>query len=684
MSDFAGTPVRTRHSVRYRLLAIALLPMLVILPIFLGVAMYRWNARFDAMLLAKADGDLTIADQYMEQILDGMETSLQSLGASARFRDAMGRDPRSTEGLGALLEQEAQEKHYDFLYIVDAKNEIVASNVPLRPAAVRSDRPLLKVALAGKAMTGIDLFSASDLQAISPKLAETAQIKLVSTDKAAPTTRSVETRGMVVHSAAPIRLPDGAPAALVSGTLLNRNLRFVDTINSLVYHDASLPEGSAGTASLLLDDVRISTNVRLFENHRAIGTRVSSAVRTAVLDQGRNWLDSAFVVNDWYVSAYRPVEDTSGRRIGMLYVGFLEKPFTAMRREIVLSISFAFLLVTGLTVPLFLKWATDIFRPLERMTATISKVEQGDLAARTGHADGNDEIGQVAQHLDHLLAQVQDRDLQLREWNSELNRRVEERTEHLVRARQQIEDTTKQLVMAEKLATIGEITAGVAHEINNPLAVMQGNLEIIRDVMGERAADAQFEFQLLDEQIQRIGDIIRKLLQFAKPAEYAGYEELHPLPQIVSETMPLVEHLLKKTAIAVERDDSATHPVSMNRTELQQVLVNLMVNAVHAMPEGGTLLLRTFDQAHEDGRDGSAVAVTDTGTGMTADVVSRIFDPFFTTKQREGNGLGLAICQMLVLQAGGTLSVESIPGSGSTFLVWLPDGAQAREEGQSV
>lgn len=681
----AGKAVRTRHSVRYRLLAIALLPMLVILPIFLGVAMYRWNARFDAMLLSKANGDLTIADQYMAQILEDMEASLQSLGASARFRDAMGTDPRSAHDLPALLGREARQKHYDFLYVVSAKNEIIASNVPLRTAAVRSDWPVLRAALAGKARTGIDLFSAADLQAVSPKLAEVAQIRLIPTEKAAPTTKVVETRGMVVHSAAPIRLPNGELAALVSGTLLNRNLRFVDTINGLVYHDASLPEGSAGTASLFIDDVRISTNVRLLKDQRAIGTRVSSAVRTAVLEHGENWLDSAFVVNDWYVSAYRPILDTAGRRAGMLYVGFLERPFTAMRREILLSISFAFLLVTGLTVPLFLKWATDIFRPLERMSSTISKVEEGDLAARTNHADGNDEIGQVAQHLDHLLEQVQDRDRQLREWNSELNRRVEERTEHLVRARKQIEDTTKQLVMAEKLAAIGEITAGVAHEINNPLAVMQGNLEIIRDAVGDRAAEVQFEFQLLDEQIQRIGDIVRKLLQFAKPAEYAGYEEINGLPQIVSDTMPLVEHLLKKTAIVVERDDHATHTVRMNKTELQQVLVNLIVNAVHAMPEGGTLRLRTFDQDRDDGAAGSAVAVTDTGTGMSKSVLKHIFDPFFTTKQHEGNGLGLSICQMLVLQAGGALSVESEPGNGTTFSVWLPDAAEAREdEGHSV
>jgi two-component system, NtrC family, sensor kinase len=114
---------------------------------------------------------------------------------------------------------------------------------------------------------------------------------------------------------------------------LNQNLAFVDTINDLIYHDSALPEGSQGTVTLFLDDVRISTNVRLFENRRAIGTRVSAAVRSAVLEQGRIWLDSAFVVNNWYISGYEPMLDSYNRRVGMLYAGFLEKPFTAAKRQ---------------------------------------------------------------------------------------------------------------------------------------------------------------------------------------------------------------------------------------------------------------------------------------------------------------------------------------------------------------
>ena len=155
---------------------------------------------------------------------------------------------------------------------------------------------------------------------------------------------------MVVQSASPVNLGDGREAVLVGGILLNQNLVFIDTINDLVYREASLPEGSQGTATLFLDDVRISTNVRLFEGRRALGTRVSAAVRSAVLGEGQTWLDSAFVVNDWYISAYEPIEDSRGKRVGMLYVGFLEAPFTAAKHQTVLTIVAAFLAITAASV----------------------------------------------------------------------------------------------------------------------------------------------------------------------------------------------------------------------------------------------------------------------------------------------------------------------------------------------
>ena len=255
-----------------------------------------------------------------------------------------------------------------------------------------------------------------------------------------------------------------------------------------------------------------------------------------------------------------------------------------------------------------------------------------------------------------------------------LNEGVAERTKELRLANRQLEATTKQLIMSEKLAAIGEITAGVAHEINNPVAVMQGNLEIVRNVMGKRAEWAATELRLLDEQITRISQIVTKLLQFAKPEEYAGYVERHRPQDVVSDCLPLVKHLMHKSEIAIAREDTATRFVFMNRTELQQVLVNLMVNAIHAMPDGGSLTLRTFD-SRTDERPGVGIEVRDTGIGMSSAVLEKIFDPFFTTKRQQGTGFGLSISHTLVSRQGGDISVESRVGVSTKFSIWLPQAA---------
>jgi len=660
----AGT---LRGSVRYRLLVIALVPMLVVLPLLLAIGIHRWNARFDAVTIAKVNDDLTIARQYFSRILENTGSRLVAVSESERFRQLLrqGADARKTFPL--YLDATGRQGGFDFLYVVDDDGTVVTSGRADLARPPRWDWPVIVSALAGQARTGIDVFAGSELAAISPQLAERARIDIVPTAGNAAPDGMVETRGLVLQSAAPLLLPGGRRGALVGGILLNRNLAFVDAINDLIFHGAASAEGRQGTTTLFLDDIRISTNVRLFGERRAIGTRVSQEVRNAVLDEGRTWLDSAFVVNDWYVSAYEPILDSGGRRVGMLYAGFLEAPFLEAKEETWLTIAAAFLIAVAATVPLFLRWARGIFKPLERMTRTIARVDGGDLAARTGQVENRDEIGLVASELDRLLDGIQARDAELRLWNAQLSEKAEQRTLELRDTAERLETTTRQLVMSEKLAAIGEITAGVAHEINNPIAVMQGNLEIIRDLMGPAAEEARTEFRLIDQQMHRITEIVTKLLQFAKPQEYARLAEEYDPAGVIADTLPLVQHLLRKTMIAVEREDRATRFVQMNRTELQQVLVNLVVNAIHAMPEGGRLGLRTFDSG-----SGVAIEVSDTGEGMTAEVAARIFDPFFTTKAREGTGLGLSISRMLMAQHGGSIAVRSQRGEGTTFTLWLP------------
>lgn len=639
--------------------------MLVLLPILLGVVMVRWSGKLDELLIVKVNGDLTIAHQYLGRLLENSGERIAALAKSAAFGDVLANAGDANAGdLDAFLAGQRDELGLDYLFLTDGETSPGGKFSPLR-------WPVIESALNGALMSAVDILSPEELAALSPVLVRRAEILLVPTKAAVPTDRSVEARGMIIHSAAPVWLPDGRIAALVGGVLLNRNLHFIDTINALVYRSRSLPAGSQGTATLFLDDVRISTNVRLFESIRALGTRVSAAVRARVLDEGSVWLNRAFVVNDWYISAYEPVIDSRGKRGGMLYVGFLETPFREAKFRSVLTVSIVFLLIAALSVPIFLRWAGHIFLPLEKMTQTIARVEAGDLDARNNQKNRDNEISRVAGHLDVLLDRIQEHDRQLRDWAGQLNEKVEERTRDLQETNRQLEQTTQKLIMSEKLATVGEITASVAHEINNPIAVIQGNLEVARGILGLQTDRVKTEFRLIDDQVYRINSIVSKLLQFARPAEYSGAANSLSPSEVVSDCLVLTRHQIESSGIEVMADFGDECQILMERTELQQVIVNLIVNAVHAMTSGGRLSLRVCRR--DNGVD---IVVEDTGTGIREETLKRIFDPFYTTKQAQGTGLGLSISQTLISRAGGSIAVESTPGTGSRFTIWLPEAEE--------
>jgi two-component system NtrC family sensor kinase len=235
-------------------------------------------------------------------------SDIQAIAGSVSFAQAR----ENPAALERYLDEQRQRLGLDFLYhLTNAKSKAAAKRWPVIAAAA-----------AGGSQTSIDIFHAKDLKARSATLAHQASLPLIATEAAVPTQRSTEDRGMVVHSATAIKTHQQS-GVLVGGTLLNRNLNFIDTINALVYR----AKGSdrQGTATLFLEDVRISTNVRLFEDVRALGTRVSAAVRSRVLDEGLTWLDRAFVVNDWYISGYQPITDSFATGSACSMLGSLKR-----------------------------------------------------------------------------------------------------------------------------------------------------------------------------------------------------------------------------------------------------------------------------------------------------------------------------------------------------------------------
>jgi two-component system NtrC family sensor kinase len=633
----------------------ALVPLMVLLPVLLVMGISRWNNDYNNLLIAKVESELQVAEQYLQRIVGATGTSVEALAASLAIQKAA-----ENGQLNDFLTLEKDALGLDFLSIV-------------QPTSIDEHMqkwPVVQSALTGTARTAVDLFEAEDLLMIDVALAEQAELILIPTEAAVPTNKVAETRGMMIHTAAPVSI-NGSQRVLMGGILLNRNLDFIDTINTLVYQRKNTAEDPRGTATLFLEDVRISTNVRLFENVRALGTRVSAEVRRAVLDQGQTWLDRAFVVNDWYISGYLPIYDSFDQRIGMLYVGFLEEPFRLVKRDAIAMMWIAFIGVLIVFIPVFLRLAGGIFSPLERMTKTMRRVETGDLTARNNLNQSGGEIAEVSHHLDHLLDQVQERDKQLRDWADVLNVRVEERTAQLQEANRKLETTYKQLVMSEKLASIGEITAGVAHEINNPVAVIQGNVDVVRLTLGEQAEPVKTELDLIDRQIMRIGGIVGKLLQFARPSDYGKFEEYVNLRDVTQDSLGLVDHVYASNDIDVKLEFTNVPDVKINPSELQQVIINLIINAVQAMDGKGILTIQSH-VLERDGKNGVCLAFHDSGPGISEDTINTIFDPFFTTKRAKGTGLGLSISQTIIQTAGGIITADNHPKGGALMSIWLP------------
>ena len=281
----------------------------------------------------------------------------------------------------------------------------------------------------------------------------------------------------------------------------------------------------------------------------------------------------------------------------------------------------------------------------------------------------------LADELDALAERLEDK-------VAERTTELQQRNDELQRTITVLRDTRRQLVMAEKLAALGELTAGVAHEINNPTQVMLGNLDVLMSELGDRLDPVRPEVDLVIEQIYRIQAIVEKLLKYARPGEYAGYLEQVDVNQVANETVSLVSHMRRQSTFDIALDLKASQPVTINAQELQQVLVNLISNAVHALPEtGGEIRLSTRDW---EGR-GVRIDVADNGSGMSANQCSRIFNPFYSTKpEGMGTGLGLSVSYGLIRRYGGNIEVASKPGGGTVFTISLLTEPQLTEDAETI
>ena len=252
-----------------------------------------------------------------------------------------------------------------------------------------------------------------------------------------------------------------------------------------------------------------------------------------------------------------------------------------------------------------------------------------------------------------------------------LEKDLQTQAREMAEASRKMEESQRQLFHSHRLATVGRLAAGAAHEINNPLTIISLNLQIMDRLLSQGEGsmpELRDRLKVISGQEQRISKIIGELMGFARPSH--PKLEATDVGRVMHDVLMVIGDRVSMVKIAVDNQIPADLPkVYVDAGQIEQVFMNLLINANHAMPDGGAITLR----AEVDRRNRVVVLISDTGTGIAKENLGKIFDPFFTTKKEgEGTGLGLAICHSIVEHNGGALQVQSEVGVGSTFMVRLP------------
>ena len=654
-----------RFPIRAKLTFGALTPLFVAFIVCSLAGLYIINAKIASQAQEKVRTDLNSAREVYRNELNRIGELIDLTAANPFAASAI--ESGNKPVLQTLLRSLQQKKRLDILTAVDSTGRVIyRAHHPQLSGDRQAGNYFLQQALKGIAVTGTTILTDAQLNAERGGLSSRATIPVLSTPHARPRASAVERSGMVMISAAPVRDAAGQIiGALYGAILLNNNNALVDKIKDIVYEKVQFKGTDVGSATLFLGDTRIATNVRAYSGERAIGTRLSEEVYNRVLLEKRKWVGRAFVVNDWYFTAYEPILDLHGKAIGSLYVGMLEKPYTEMQKS-VNSILYIVLFVTsliGLAVSGFI--GTLLARPIKELEKLAHRVALGERDLQI-EVRSTDEVGDLAEAFNLMTRALSRQEAEINRLHRGLELKVQERTAQLSDKNHLLLQTQAELARAEKLADLGIVAAGVAHEINTPLAIIRGNTEVLEMCLPPEHANRE-EVEIISLQTERMAKIVGNLLVFARQKSLNKRDFI--VHDILDDILSQIGHQTSMESIKVVRQFSPDLAlIRGDADQLRQVFSNLILNAAQAMPGGGTMRLAT--SAHPPGK-GCVVEIADTGKGILPELLEKIFTPFFTTKDN-GSGLGLSVSYGIVKDHGGDIQVESLPGRGTSFSISLP------------
>lgn len=569
------------------------------------------------------------------------------------------------DGVQEELERVRLEHGLDYLSIVDESGIVILRSCePYNAGDDQSGDPVIRKTLQGEVVTSTEILPEHRLIAEGAGLAERARTELLETPHEAPREADVETEGMALCAAAPVLDLNGTViGGIYGGTLLNRNARLVDEIRDTVYEGEVYKSVEIGTATIFQWDVRIATNVRDGSDNRAIGTRVSEEVYNLVLIEESTWTDRAFVVNQWYITAYEPIRtETDGRVVGMIYVGMLERPFVDMRNRVIWSTVrdvLIFSVCSALLVAVLL--ARRISRPIGQVGAASDAMTRGDFSQRVDDTS-KDEIGALGSSFNRM--------------SEVLQRTLEEKDV----ANEELREMNMRYV---------ELLGFVTHELMQPMGVIQGYLTLMRD---QRTGTLSPERQnkAIEAMLRSTDSLIEMSKMYLDLSRIESGElqlQLNPIrlyKDVIRPVAEMIEQRLLERKMQFRLDNEAAlkeATLDLDAALMRLVYTNLLDNAIKYGCVGGDIVCGYSEDEH-----GHRLNVWNEGNGIPADKLDIVFEKFVRFRVLGGGaGLGLFNTKTIVERHGGTIRAESQEGEWASFVILFPRkmARKSRKEGPS-
>ena len=665
---------RLRTSIRAKLTVATLLPLITAIGICWLVGISIITTRFAVQAQQSVETNLNSAHEIFLGELARLSGIIRLTGQTTAFSPLLNSPDKPDVILP--LQLTLHNERLSFLTLVDRYGFVRyrAGNPGLTGDSQKGEK-LIADALKGVVTSGVMLLSEEQAARENPLLPQQISITIRATPHARPYFRQIENRGMFLVAASPVLAADGSVAGvLYGGVLLNRDDHLIDHITKVVFRHTESEQAvnEAGSATLFLDDVRIATTVLDENRQRAVGSLMSTEAHDTV-SRGSTWVGKAYVLDRQNFAAYEPLRDYRGSVIGSLYVGVPELPYQQLRSQINAVFSGVLVFVTLIGISLSAWLSRRLSQPVKALEAEVRRIASGEMLPDIA-VESHDEIAALANEFNVMKQRLATREAENLALNRTLEDKVAKRTTQLEEKSRQLLNTQKDLAQAERLAGIGLLASGVAHEINNPLAIIRGNAELLE--MSARLNDSdQSEVETIIRQVDRVERIVSNLLAFSRTRK----KIVRPfqITVLLDEILDQIGHQIPLAPYRIERLYRAVGgSIEGDADQLKQVFTNLIVNGLQAMENGGVL---TVTADVPEGAELCRITVADNGPGIPAEVREKLFTPFFRTKSG-GTGLGLAVSYGIVKDHGGEIRVESEVGHGSVFTVLLP----LRQEAETV